>query len=106
MANETKDTRTAEERMRQAQEDYLNELVPYQVESNEAEDGAVVASINGKSIRFKRDRTVMIKRKYAISLERNKAVARENRRKQDEVEGEFYRATDKFMSGWEFPSEF
>lgn len=105
MANDVKDTRTDEERIRQAQEDYLNELVPYMVESNEAESGAVVASINGKSIRFRRDRTVMIKRKYAIALERNKAVARENRRRQDEVEGEFNRATDKFMAGGEFPAE-
>ncbi len=105
MATETKDTRTDAERMRQAQEDYMNELVPYQMESNEAESGAVVASINGKTIRFRRDRPVMIKRKYALALERNKAVARENRRRMSEVEAEFDRATDKFLSGGEFPAE-
>lgn len=106
VASEVKDTRTAEERLRDAQEEYLNELVPYQLESNEAENGAVVCSINGKTIRFRRDRPVMIKRKYALALERNRATARENRRRQSEVEAEFDKATDKFLSGGEFPAEF
>lgn len=101
-----KDMRSDDERLRDAQEAYMNELVPYQLESNDAENGAVFAAINGKMIRFRRDRPVMIKRKYAIALERHKAIARENRRRQSEAEAEFDRATDKFVSGGEFPAEF